>query len=67
MGFFKLPRFFTRLYVEGKRAAISKLTYTWTPSSRSYIVFALEAQAKMQLQCYQIYHLCQNDQSIDLF
>ena len=25
----------------GKRAAISKSTYIWTPSSRSYIVFAL--------------------------
>ena len=37
----KLPRFFTRLFGEGKKAAISKLTYIWTPSSRSYIVFAL--------------------------
>ena len=27
--------------VRGKRAAISKLTYIWTPSSGSYIVFAL--------------------------
>ena len=38
----KLPRFFTRLYSEGKRAAISKLKYIRTPSSRSYIVFALD-------------------------
>ena len=37
----KLPRFFTRLYSGEKRAAISKLTYIWTPSSRSYIVFTL--------------------------
>ena len=36
-----MPHFFTRLYFERKRAAISKLTYIWTPSSRSYIVFAL--------------------------
>ena len=37
----KLPLFFPRLYGEGKRAAISKLTYIWTPSSGSYIIFAL--------------------------
>ena len=37
----KLPRFFTRLYGEEKRATISKLIYISTPSSRSYIVFAL--------------------------
>ena len=37
----KLPPFFTRLNGEGKMAAISKLTLIWTPSSRSYIVFAL--------------------------
>ena len=30
MFVWKLPRFFTRLYGEGKRAAISKLTYIWT-------------------------------------
>ena len=36
-----LAHFFTRLYGEGSRAANSKLTYIWTPSSRSYIVFAL--------------------------
>ena len=41
----KLARFFTRLYDEGKRAAISKLTYIWTPSSRSDIVFALAYQS----------------------
>ena len=39
--YLKLPHFFTRQYGEGKRAAISKSTYIWTPSSRSYIVFAL--------------------------
>ena len=33
--------FHSRLYGEGKRPAISKLTYIWSPSSRSYIVFAL--------------------------
>ena len=37
-----LAHFFTRLYGEGSRAANSILTYIWTPSSRSYIVFALE-------------------------
>ena len=37
----KLLSFFTRLYGEGKRAAISKLTYLWNPSSRSYIIFAI--------------------------
>ena len=37
----KLPPFFTRLNSEGKRAAILKSTLIWTPSSRSYIVFAL--------------------------
>ena len=37
----KLPLFFTQLYGEEKRAAISKLTYIGTPSSCSYIVFAL--------------------------
>ena len=31
----KLPRFFTRLCHEEKIAAISKLTYIWTPSSPS--------------------------------
>ena len=36
-----LAHFFTRLYGEGSRAANSKLTFIWTPSSRSYIVFAL--------------------------
>ena len=40
----KLVRFFTRLYGEGKRAAISKSTYIWTLSSRSYIVFALGSE-----------------------
>ena len=38
---FKFAALFHRLYGEGKKAAISKLTYIWTPSSRSYIVFAL--------------------------
>ena len=38
----KLPHFFTRLYGEGKRAPISKLTYSLIPSSRSYIVLALK-------------------------
>ena len=38
----KLARFFTWLYGEGKKAAISKSTYIWTPSSRSYIVFDLK-------------------------
>ena len=38
----KLPPFLTRLYGEGKRAAISKLTYIWTPSCHSYIVFSLD-------------------------
>ena len=38
----KLPPFFTGLNGERKRAAISKLTFIWTLSSRSYIVFALE-------------------------
>ena len=33
---FQLPPFFTRLYGEGKRAAISKLTYIWTPSCILY-------------------------------
>ena len=37
----KLPRFFTRLYGEWNRAAISRSTYIWTPSSRTYIVFAV--------------------------
>ena len=37
----KLPPFFTGLNGERKRAAISKLTFIWTLSSRSYIVFAL--------------------------
>ena len=41
-----LAHFFTRLYREGGRAANSKLTYIWTPSSRSYIVFALACVAK---------------------
>ena len=36
-----LAHFFTRLCGEGSRAANSKLTYIWTLSSRSYIVFAL--------------------------
>ena len=36
----KLPLFFT-LLCDGKRAAISKLTYIWTPSSFSYIALAL--------------------------
>ena len=43
----KLPPFFTQLYGDGKRAAISKLTYIWTQSSRSYIVFVL-AQGLLQ-------------------
>ena len=38
---FEIAAFFIRLNGEGKRAAISKLTFIWTPSSRSYIVFAL--------------------------
>ena len=41
MFILKLPRFFTRLYDEEKRAAIKKITYIQTPLSRSYIVFAL--------------------------
>ena len=41
MFILKLPPFFTWLNGEGKRAAISKLTFIWTSSSRSYIVFAL--------------------------
>ena len=38
----KLPRFFTRLYGKRNSAAISKLTYIWTPSSRSCIILALD-------------------------
>ena len=41
----KLPRFFTRLYGDytvEKRAVFTRLTYIWTSSSRSYIVFALK-------------------------
>ena len=38
----KLSHFFTRLYGKGNWAGISKLTYIRTPSSRSYIVLALE-------------------------
>ena len=41
MSVLKLPLFFTRLCGEGKRAAISKLTYIWTSLSRSYIALAL--------------------------
>ena len=38
----KLPLVYIRLYGEGKRAVISNLKYIRTPSSRSYIVFALD-------------------------
>ena len=38
---FNLPPFFTRQYCEEKRATISKLTCTWTPSCHSKIVFTL--------------------------
>ena len=36
-----LPRFFTRLYGQWKRAAISKIICLWTKWCRSYFVFAL--------------------------
>ena len=36
-----MPRFFTRLYGEEERAAISKFTYIWNQSSRYFIAFAL--------------------------
>ena len=46
----KLARFFTWRYGEGEKAAISKSTYIWTPSSCSYIVFAL-VNLKNRLSC----------------
>ena len=42
----KLPRFFTHLYGQGKRAAISKLELFLTEWSRSYFVFALMSTRK---------------------
>ena len=50
----KLPRFFTRLYGEGKRAVISKLTYIWTLLSRSYIVFALVLTKKRPFNIFEM-------------
>ena len=44
----KLPGLFTRLYREEQSKAIFKQTYSWTPSSRSYIVFALGFQIFMK-------------------
>ena len=38
---FEIAALFTRLYSEEKRAAVSKLTYIWTPQSCSYFVLAL--------------------------
>ena len=38
---FEIAALFHSAIGEGKRAAISKLTFIWTLSSRSYIVFAL--------------------------
>ena len=40
----KLP-LFSLAYTVKKSAAISKLTYIWTTSSRSYIVLALKTQS----------------------
>ena len=37
-----LPRFFTRLYGQWKRATISKLICLWTKWCRSYFVFTLD-------------------------
>ena len=37
----KLPPFFPHRIAEGKRAAISKQTIIWTPSSGSYTILAL--------------------------
>jgi len=37
---FLITALFTRLYSEGKSAAISKLAIFWVPSSLSYIVLA---------------------------
>ena len=48
----KLACIFTRLFGEGKRAAISKSTYIWSPSSRSYIVFALISLALFTARFY---------------
>ena len=47
MPVLRLPLFFTCLYSEEKSAAVSKLTCIWTPSSRSYIVLALDTLLKI--------------------
>ena len=39
--YFEITALFHSAIRWGERAAISKLTYIWTPLSRSYIVFAL--------------------------